>query len=229
MEQQRVFYSKFLEFMEECGALLFGDFTLKSGRKSPYFINTGEYSLGSQLGRLSEFYAEMITRSINEGNAAKFDVLYGPAYKGISLAVTAAVALSRNVRNPMDVRVSYNRKEAKDHGDAKSILGYTPTKADKIAIIEDVTTAGTSIRETIALFEGLGIANPAENITSLYISVDRMERGTDSISATKQIERDYGIPVYSIATAHDIIDYLESHKKSDYAAKMREYLNEYGV
>ncbi|MCL2036639.1 MAG: orotate phosphoribosyltransferase [Oscillospiraceae bacterium] len=209
---------KFLEFMEKCGALLFGDFTLKSGRKSPYFINTGEYKTNRQIERLCEYYGVLI-----EDSEVEFDVLFGPAYKGIPLAVMAASNLER------EVGVAFNRKEAKDHGDGKSIMGYVPSKTDRIAIIEDVTTAGTSIRETFEILKGIGIENPAKNVVALYISIDRQERGTENISATQQITRDYGIPVYSLATAQDIISYLEKKSKSEYAAKMRDYLKEYGV
>ncbi|MCL2633775.1 MAG: orotate phosphoribosyltransferase [Oscillospiraceae bacterium] len=200
---------QFLEFMVECGALLFGDFTLKSGRKSPYFVNTGEYKFNQQIGRLGDFYAQMIEKS-----GIEFDVLYGPAYKGIPLAVITADRLKRKVG------VSFNRKEEKTHGDGKAILGYVPKAGDRVAIIEDVTTAGTSVRET------LDILGKDVEVVALYISIDRMEKGTRDTSAVQQIEQEYKIPVYSIATARDIIDYLGD---SEYAVKMREYLEQYGV
>jgi len=205
----------FLEFMIECGALLFGDFTLKSGRKSPYFINTGEYKTGKRIRTLGDFYAGLV-----ENSGEKFDVLYGPAYKGIPLAVVTAEKL------PGDMRFAFNRKEPKDHGDKGGIIGYVPQKGDKVAIIEDVTTAGTSIKETVALFRELGVE---AEITALYVSVDRMEKGDGGIRATEQIERDYGIKVYSIATASDIVGYLEEYEPvpdaKTYAAKMRDYLS----
>jgi len=197
--------------MEECGALLFGEFTLKSGRKSPYFVNTGEYKTNRQLERLGEFYGVMI-----EDSGVKFDVLYGPAYKGIPLACLASTNLED------EVGVSFNRKEAKDHGDGKSILGYVPRDGDKIAIIEDVTTAGTSIRETIDLFKQTADVQ----IVALFISIDRQEKGTGDLSATQQITQEYGIPVYSIATASDIIEYLEK-SGNPAAVAMREYLAQY--
>ena len=202
--------------MQECGALLFGDFTLKSGRKSPYFVNTGEYKTNKQLLKLGEFYAALIEKSQKE-TGIEFDVLYGPAYKGIPLAVIAGSRLER------EVGISFNRKEIKDHGDGKTIMGYVPKNGDRVAIIEDVTTAGTSIRETMDLFKQAGID---VKIVALYISIDRQEKGAGDISATKQITEEYGIPVFSIATAGDIIDYLGD---SEYAAKMREYLEQYGV
>jgi orotate phosphoribosyltransferase len=210
---------KFLKFMQDCGALLFGEFTLKSGRKSPYFINTGEYKTNRQMERLCEFYGVMIEESMEE-HAIDFDVLYGPAYKGIPLAYMAASNLEK------EVGVAFNRKEAKDHGDGKSILGYVPKNGDRIAIIEDVTTAGTSIRETIDLFKEMGVD---VKIVALYISIDRQEKGTSDRSATEEITQEYGIPVFSIATATDIISYLEKIGESKYAAKMREYLAEYGA
>jgi len=203
---------KFLKFMQDCGALLFGEFTLKSGRKSPYFINTGEYKTNRQVERLGEFYGVLI-----EDSGVEFDVLYGPAYKGIPLAVMAA----SNLEN--EVGVSYNRKEAKDHGDGKSILGYVPKNGDRIAIIEDVTTAGTSIRETLELFKQTANVE----VVALYISIDRMEKGTGDMSATQQIEKEYGIPVFAIAKASDIIDYLG--KENEYSVKMQDYLKQYGV
>jgi len=203
---------EFIAFMLEVGALLFGDFTLKSGRKSPYFINTGEYRTGEQVSKLCDFYADVIRNS-----GQKFDVLYGPAYKGIPLTVMASSKIP-------NMNYAFNRKEAKDHGDKNAIMGYRPKSGDRVAIIEDVTTAGTSIRETIELFRELGID---AQITALYISVDRMEKGTGDIRATEQIKRDYGIEVYSIVTINDIIDYLEQHNEKTYAAAMRDYLNNY--
>jgi len=211
----------FLDFMVECGALLFGDFTLKSGRKSPYFVNTGEYKTGAQVSKLGDFYADMIRSSGQE-----FNVLFGPAYKGIPLAVITAAKLASDGIN---VNISFDRKERKDHGEGSSIMGYIPKDGDRIAIIEDVTTAGTSIRETIALMEAQGVK---AEITALYISIDRMEKGTENISATEQIKKDYGIEVYSIATARDIIGYLENsniENSAQYAEKMREYLKNYGA
>jgi orotate phosphoribosyltransferase len=212
--------------MVEAGALLFGDFTLKSGRKSPYFINTGEYKTGEQLSRLGDFYAELIQNSLNETEGLKIDALFGPAYKGIPLAAVTAVKLSSRGLNP---NVSFNRKEIKEHGEGNIILGYVPKDGDRVAIVEDVTTAGTSVREVVSLMEKLGVR---AKITALYISIDRMERGTGVLSATEQIKSDYGIGVYSVASAWDIIDYLENSPISDApanAARMREYLNEYGL
>ncbi|MCL1823118.1 MAG: orotate phosphoribosyltransferase [Oscillospiraceae bacterium] len=225
-ENKRDVSLKFIEFMIECGALLFGDFTLKSGRKSPYFINTGEYKTGNQISKLGDFYANLIKNS-----ELKFDVLFGPAYKGISLAVITSAKLASDGR---DVKFSFDRKERKDHGDSKDILGSVPQDGDEIAIIEDVTTAGTSVRETIKLLQDCKIN---AEITALYISIDRMEKGTGEISATEQIKKEYGIDVFSIATTMDIIEYLENTPENCkpvpnaelHAKKMREYLEQYGI
>jgi len=251
MGDKQILSSEFLEFMIDSGALLFGDFTLKSGRKSPYFINTGEYKTGTQLSRLGEFYAKLIENSVrpeaetgsvgekigdggrvalNNAIKAKFNVMFGPAYKGIPLVTAASIKLAAN---GLDIPVSYNRKETKDHGEAGRLLGYTPKNGDKIAIIEDVTTAGTSVRETIDL---LGQMNIDAQITALYISVDRMEKGTGETSAIVQLSRDYNIDVYAIATARDIVRFLKNpesggakvHNAAYYAEQMENYLNEYG-
>lgn len=226
--------------------LLFGDFTLKSGRKSPYFINTGEFKDGRQISRLGDFYLNLVYDSAGVSNKAditdkseetekavksKFNVLFGPSYKGVPLATVVSAKLADKGVN---VNFSYDRKERKDHGDAKDILGYCPVDGDKIAIIEDVTTAGTSVRGVLSLLESSGIN---AEVTALYIAIDRMEKGTGSISATEQIKKDYGIEVYSIATTADIIEYLENTPEGCkpvpdsrmYAKKMREYLKQYGV
>jgi len=249
-DKSSVFYPQFLDFMVKSGALLFGDFTLKSGRKSPYFINTGEYKTGAQLARLGEFYARLIQNSvceeprsvdysfsdeekedINEKLRNKFNVLFGPAYKGIPLVTAASAELSLQ---GIDFNISFDRKERKDHGDGGYILGYMPQDGDRIAIVEDVTTAGTSIRETTQLLSELGIN---AKIVALYISVDRMERGTGELSAIDQLKSELGIEVYSIATAEQIVEYLVNtpsnctpiESSEVYAENIRKYLDEYGV
>lgn len=240
------FRLEFLDFMINCGALLFGDFTLKSGRKSPYFINTGEYKTGVQLSRLGDFYAKLIHKSvyplentvdgsvkadINTSILSKFNVLFGPAYKGIPLVTATSVKLASY---GLSLNVSFDRKERKDHGEGNLILGYYPQAGDRIAIIEDVTSAGTSVRDTILLLEKLKID---AKVVALYISIDRMERGTSDLSAIVQLKRDFEIDVYSIATTADIIDYLENisdnctpvPNAAMHAANIRNYLNKYGV
>ena len=252
MSAQRALYSEFLDFMVASGALLFGDFTLKSGRKSPYFINTGEYKTGAQLSRLGDFYAKLIHNSvrppqargtvdeklddqskasINELVSSKFNVLFGPAYKGIPLVTATSAKLAAD---GLDMYVSFDRKERKDHGEGNLIMGYYPKTGDRIAIIEDVTTAGTSVREIIELLKALGTD---ASVAALYVSVDRMERGTGNASAIAQIRQEFGIDVFAIATAADIIDYLEDGSgnrvpipnASEHASNIREYLEKYGT
>lgn len=244
-------YPEFLDFMVGCGALLFGDFTLKSGRKSPYFINTGEYKTGWQLSRLGDFYKKLIQNSvrpvgsagkvdealseeemasINESISSKFNVLFGPAYKGIPLVTATAAKLASS---GLDLKVSFDRKERKDHGEGEFILGYYPQPGDRIAIIEDVTTAGTSVKEIVELLNEL---KTGASVVSLYISVDRMERGSDNRTAIIQLKEEYGIDVYPIATVENIIEYLEDtpanckpvYNSKVYAHNIREYLNKYG-
>ena len=252
MDGRQVLHKPFLDFMVGSGALLFGDFVLKSGRKSPFFINTGEYKTGAQLSRLGDFYAKLIQNSVRTpemagsleesldeaGKAAinslissRYNVLFGPAYKGIPLVTTTAIKLASDGLN---LNVSFDRKERKDHGEGNIIMGYHPQPGDRIAIIEDVTSAGTSIHETIALLDKLGTGAKA---VALYISVDRLERGAGSMSAIAQLKMEYGIETYSIVTIADIIDYLENepeggstvHNAKIHAQNIREYLKEYGA
>ena len=205
----------FVHFMMESGVLTFGDFTTKSGRKSPYFINTGNYRTGSAISRLGDYYARCIHDS-----GEKFDVLFGPAYKGIPLV--AAVASSLYRLQGLDYPFCFNRKEAKDHGEGGSIVGYKPKDGDKIAIVEDVVTAGTAVRESLDFFK-----NVAEvEVTALFVSVDRMERGTGQRSALDELREDYGIHVYPIVTVQDI---LTAQKDEKLRAKIQAYLDQYGA
>ena len=195
MEQYK---KDFIEFMVECGVLRFGDFVTKSGRKTPFFINTGFYRTGSQLERLGEFYA----RSISNSFGTDFDVLFGPAYKGIPLSVATSIAISRLYG--ADVRYCSNRKEIKDHGDAGILLGGPISDGDKVIIIEDVTTAGTSIGETMPIIRAAGDVS----VEGLVVSVDRMERGTGTQSALREISEKYGIKTTAIVTMADVIEHL---------------------
>lgn len=206
----------FIEFMTGAGVLTFGDFITKSGRKTPYFINTGNYKTGMHISLLGDYYADCILRS-----GEKLDALFGPAYKGITLAAAAAGALYRNYG--ADIPFFFNRKEAKDHGEGGSLIGYKPEDGDKIAIIEDVVTAGTAVRESVQLL------NSTANVTvsALFVSVDRMERGTGARSALQEIHDEYGINVYPIITARDLIDSLP--KGDERAARIGEHLAEYGA
>ena len=215
---------QFIEFMVRAGVLTFGDFTTKSGRKTPYFVNTGLYRTGDQMRRLGEFYAD----AIETGVGTDYDVLFGPAYKGIPLVVTTAVALSARGR---DVSFCFNRKEAKDHGEKGVIVGHQPSDGDRFLIIEDVTTAGTSIRETVP------ILRHAANVelAGLVVSADRKERGTGNDTALAEVGREFAMPTFAIVTVHEVIDHLSEndvdgvrHLTDDLKAKMLAYLAEYG-
>ncbi|SHJ78921.1 orotate phosphoribosyltransferase [Anaerocolumna jejuensis DSM 15929] len=189
---------EFIEFMVDCGVLKFGDFTTKSGRKTPFFINAGYYRTGSQLRKLGEYYA----RAIKSAFGLDFDVLFGPAYKGIPLSVAASMAISEF--HDRDIRYCSNRKEVKDHGDKGILLGGPIYDKDKIVIIEDVTTAGTSIGETMPILNAQGEVS----VLGLVVSVDRMERGQGEKSALAEIEEVYGIRTTSIVTMEEVVEHL---------------------
>ena len=195
MEQYK---KDFIEFMLSCGVLRFGDFVTKSGRKTPFFINTGFYRTGGQMAKLGEFYA----KAIQDNFGLDFDVLFGPAYKGIPLSVAATMEISRLYGR--DIRYCSNRKEIKDHGEKGILLGSPISAGDKVVIIEDVTTAGTSIRETVPIIKAQG----TDDILGLVVSVDRMERGTGDVSALKEIENEFGIRTCSIVSMKDVIECL---------------------
>ena len=195
MEQYK---EEFIEFMVESQVLRFGDFVTKSGRKTPFFVNTGFYRTGSQLRRLGGFYAETVRRAFG----TDFDVLFGPAYKGIPLSVAASMALSEKFGQ--EVRYCSNRKEVKDHGDKGILLGGPVGDGDRVVLIEDVTTAGTSIRETLPILQAQGNVE----VLGLVVSVDRMERGTGTKSALKEIEETYGIRTASIVNMKEVTEYL---------------------
>lgn len=207
---------EFIDFMMASGVLTFGDFVTKSGRRTPYFINTGNYKTGRQIGTLGDYYAACI-----QDSGESFDALFGPAYKGIPLAASAAGALYRNYGR--DVNYCFNRKEAKDHGEGGSIVGYQPKSGDTLAIIEDVVTAGTAVRETLALLKNVGDIR----VTALYVSVDRMERGTGELSALDELRQSLGIRVYPIITVRDIIGAMP--EGDGRIAQMEAYLDRYGA
>jgi orotate phosphoribosyltransferase len=189
---------EFIEFMVLSQVLTFGDFTTKSGRKTPFFINTGNYDTGEQMDKLGYYYAKALSSALNKD----FDCLFGPAYKGIPLCVTAAISLSNNHEH--NVNFCFNRKEAKDHGEGGNIVGHKLQDGERVVIIEDVTTAGTSIRESVPLLKA------AANVTieALVVSVDRQEKGTTEKSALQQIEEDFGIKPVPIVTLDEIVKYL---------------------
>ena len=187
---------EFIEFMVDCQVLKFGDFVTKSGRKTPFFVNTGFYRTGAQLRRLGQYYAE----AVNSKFGLDFDVLFGPAYKGIPLSVAATIAISE--KYGQDIRYCSNRKEVKDHGDKGILLG-SPIN-DRVVIIEDVTTAGTSIEETLPIIKAQGDVNPI----GLVVSVDRMERGKGTKSALSEIEEKYGLKTTAIVTMAEVVEHL---------------------
>ncbi|MBO7710897.1 MAG: orotate phosphoribosyltransferase, partial [Lachnospiraceae bacterium] len=193
---------EFIEFMVECQVLRFGDFVTKSGRKTPFFVNTGYYRTGQQLHRLGRYYA----RAIRDHFGLDFDVLFGPAYKGIPLSVAASIALSEDYGK--EVRYLSNRKEIKDHGDTGILLGGPVGEGDKVVIIEDVTTAGTSIKETLPILKAQGNIE----VVGLVVSVDRMERGDTEKSALKQIEETFGIPTAAIVNMAEVTEYLSQNE-----------------
>lgn len=207
--------------MADCGVLTFGDFTLKSGRKAPYFINTGNYNKGSQLARLGEFYADCI----KENNIGA-DCLFGPAYKGIPLASSAAAALYSKYK--IDMGYCFDRKEAKDHGEGGLFVGMQPKDGDRIVIIEDVMTSGKALREVLPKLKAAG----GVTVAGMVITVDRMEKGLDSeLSAVQQADRDFGVKVHSIVNIDDIIAAIEGGVigGKEYLDKIKDYRKEYGV
>ena len=210
---------EFIQFLQNAGVLKFGDFTAKSGRKIPYFINAGMIKTGDDIAKLGEFYAKAYFDKLG----AKKAVLYGPAYKGISLAVSAAVALSKN---DLNVPFFFNRKEVKDHGEGGVFVGYVPTAGEKIVIIEDVITAGTAIRESMEILSHLD----GVKVSATFIMVDRKEKGQTDKGAMQEIEEQFGFPVYSIVDVYDIIEYLEEDgKNEENVARIKKYLETYGA
>lgn len=209
------FRQEFIEFAVARNVLRFGEFKTKAGRLSPYFFNAGLFNDGEALDRLAQFYAKAISAS---GIAA--NMLFGPAYKGIPLAAVTAVALARTGRN---LAFSYNRKEAKDHGEGGTIVG-APLEG-RVLIIDDVISAGTSVRESVELIRAAG-ATPA----GVVIALDRMERGNGELSAVQEVQRDYGIPVVAVACLDDLMKFLRKHQdfKNNEAA-VACYREEYGV
>ena len=216
---------EFIEFMLASGVLLFGDFTTKSGRKTPYFVNTGRYRTGTQLARLGRFYAAAAEERFGDG----FDVLFGPAYKGIPLVATTAVALAEQGR---DVAWCFDRKEAKDHGEGGKLVGHAPRDGDRVLILEDVTTAGTSIRETVPKLR----AAADVRLAGLLVSVDRRERGTGDRAALDQLADEFEMPTHAIVTIHEVIAHLHGREidgrvaiDDAMRARMEAYLAEYGA
>ena len=212
MEQ---YQKDFVDFTLETGVLKFGEFTLKSGRISPYFFNAGLFNKGSHLSQLGKFYAQAI-----EASNLKFDVLFGPAYKGIPLATATAIALNDSFNR--NVPYSFNRKEAKDHGEGGNIVGH-PLEGD-ILIIDDVITAGTAIREA----QDIITANGAKT-KGVIVALDRQEKGRGELSAIQEVEQIFGMRVLSIINLSHIIDYLKASKNEDVVSRIESYRSQYGI
>lgn len=211
---------EFIRFLVDCGVLTFGEFTLKSGRIAPYFINAGNYTTGMQLARLGQFYAACI-----EDNQMQADTLFGPAYKGIPLAVTTAVALAEHYGK--NINYCFNRKEAKDHGEGGVIVGKQLADGESVMIIEDVMTSGKALRESLPILK----AAADVRIAAMIIMVDRMERGQSERSAVQEAKEEFGVDVYPIVTIVDIIQAIENGvvPGREYLEKMKAYRAEYGV
>ncbi len=209
----------FIEFMMQSDVLRFGEFKTKSGRLSPYFINTGNYKTGAQIATLGKFYASCIIDSIGD----KFDAMFGPAYKGIPLVTAAAASLA--TWHNMDKPFFFNRKEVKDHGEGGSLVGYIPTDGDRVIIIEDVITAGTAVRETVPILKAQGDVS----VTDMFISVNRAEVGADGKhTAVQEVKEQFGITVHALVDVTDIYEYL--CQLSEYAhvlPLMRQYMKQY--
>ena len=211
---------EFIQFLESAGVLKFGDFTAKSGRKIPYFINAGEIKTGEQISKLGEFYA----KSYIEKYGKKRAVLYGPAYKGISISVATSIGLAKA---GLDVPFFFNRKEIKDHGEGGVFVGYKPVAGDEIVICEDVITAGTAIRETMDI---IGAALPGVKVAATFVMVDRKEKGKGDKGAMVEIEEEFGFPVYSVVDVYDIIEYLEEDPANkENVDRIKNYLTVYGA
>ncbi|AHK77953.1 orotate phosphoribosyltransferase [Ectothiorhodospira haloalkaliphila] len=210
------FRTEFLQFCLERGVLRFGEFTLKSGRVSPYFFNAGLFSTGRDLSRLGAFYARTLVDA-----DAEIDMLFGPAYKGIPLAAATAIALAQ--QHDRDYPYCFNRKEAKDHGEGGSLVGSPLT--GRVLIVDDVITAGTAIRESVEIIRAAG-AEPA----GVLIALDRQERGQGELSAIQEVERDFGLKVHAIATLSDLVEFLgELPDMARHRDAVEAYRKEFGI
>ena len=211
---------RFIDFMVESGVLAFGDFTTKSGRRTPYFVNTGRYRSGSQLARLGRAYADAIEREFPQG----FDCLFGPAYKGIPLVVAVSMAFAERGR---DVEFCFNRKESKDHGEGGMLVGRPLKDGDRVLIVEDVTTAGTSIRETVPVLR----AAADVRLAGLVVSVDRQERASDASprGALAEVGAEFGMPTAAIVTMDEVVEHLGSRLTTDDRARIAAYRARYGA
>ncbi len=212
---------EFIEFMMSADVLRFGQFVTKSGRHTPYFVNTGNYRTGGQIAKLGDFYAALVKEACGDD----FDAMFGPAYKGIPLVTAAAGALARDFG--IDKPYFFNRKEAKDHGEGGSIVGYKPKDGDRIIIIEDVITAGTAVRETMPILKACGNVT----VNDMFISVNRCEVGqTPGKTAIMEVQEEFGINVHALVTVQDIYEYLkEQGTYGEVLPAMEKYMADYCV
>lgn len=212
----QAYQREFIKFALERGVLRFGEFTLKSGRVSPYFFNAGLFDSGLALAKLGRFYAQALVDS-----GLSYDVVFGPAYKGIPLAATTAVALAEH--HQRDTPWCFNRKEAKDHGEGGTLVGAP--LAGQVVIVDDVITAGTAIREVMHI-----INNQGAQAAGVLIALDRQERGTGALSAIQEVERDFNMPVISIVSLQQVLEYLaESTELKQYLPAVERYREDYGI
>ncbi|HHF2852410.1 TPA: orotate phosphoribosyltransferase [Vibrio diabolicus] len=212
----KAYQREFIEFALEKEVLKFGEFTLKSGRKSPYFFNAGFFNTGRDLARLGRFYAAALADS-----GIEFDVLFGPAYKGIPIATTTAVALADH--HDIDTPYCFNRKEAKDHGEGGNLVGSA--LEGRIMLVDDVITAGTAIRESMEIIQ----ANGAD-LAGVLVAIDRQEKGKGELSAIQEVERDFGCAVISIVSLGDLVTYLEEKgDAAEHLEAVKAYRSEYGI
>ena len=215
----------FIDFLVQSGALTFGDFVTKSGRSTPYFINTGKFDDGGKIMRLGEFYAAHIVQS----GLSDINVVFGPAYKGIPLAVATGIALQRD--HGISAGISFDRKEEKEHGDRGRIVGKKISDGDEIVIVEDVITAGTTMREIVPLLTSIAKIN----FRGVVLAVDRCERGTTTLSAVQEVEQELGLKVFPIVTIKDIVRRLSGPNSSgmlltdELQKRIAQYLKEYGA
>lgn len=212
---------EFIEFMMEADVLRFGSFVTKSGRNTPYFVNTGNYKTGKQIAKLGSFYAKLVKETIGE----EFDCMFGPAYKGIPLVTTTAAALYNDFN--ADKPYFFNRKEEKDHGEGGSLVGFKPQDGDRVIVIEDVITAGTAVRETMPILKGTADVK----VEHMFISVNRCEFGQNPEKTTvDEVMEEFGINVHAIVTVEDIYEYLKESGEYEEALKgMEEYMSKYCV
>lgn len=217
---------QFIEFMVRAGALTFGDFVTKSGRRTPFFINTGNYDSGGEMAALGSYYA----RALNQHLGTSFDCLFGPAYKGIPLVVAAGIALHKEYGH--DVGVTFNRKEAKDHGEGGVLVGRKLRDGDRVVIVEDVTTVGTSVRECVPILK----AAADVDIVALTVSVDRMERGLTERGALAELQAEFGLTAIPIVTLDEIVEHLHNREvlgqilvDDDMAERIAAYRAVYGA